>query len=200
MADQIPSTQKGQLDAIIAALGVPDVATALSTIQQFRASADNATQWQEQRQALFAAIGGSGNVPEHYDFAAGIAGLRADQHALFTALGVTDQAGAVLALDNLRTQVNNLQAVQTSIFGALKATDHAGAMRAINDIDGRIEAGVAAGVIARAASAGLQEPVNKPPGEQKPGGDKTATRAEFAAMNAKQQLEFSQAGGKLTDE
>ncbi len=199
MANPIPPTQKGQIDALVSALGVSDFTAAIAAIPNLRSSADSATQWQTQRQELFAALGGSGNVPEHYDFAAGIAGIRADHQALFTALGVTDQAGAILALDNLRTQVNNLNAVQTSIFGALKATDHAGAMRAINDIDGRIEAGVQAGVIARAAAAGLTEPIVKPPGE-KTGGANIITRAEFAGMNAKQQLEFSKAGGKITDE
>lgn len=200
MADQIPPTQKGQIDALLSALGVSDITAAIAAIPQLRASADNVGQWQQQRQELFTALGGAGTVPEHYDFAAGIAGLSSNQAALFTALGVTDQAGAVLALDNLRTQNNNLLAVQTSIFGALKATDHAGAMRAITDIDGRIEAGVTAGVIARAASAGLTAPIEKPAGEEKPGGANTATRAEFASMSAKQQVEFSKAGGKLTDE
>jgi len=200
MADQIPTTQKGQIDALLTALGAPDVTAAIAAIPQLKASAENAPQWLEQRQALFAALGGTGNVPEHYDFAEGIAGMKATLQAFYTSLGATDQASAELALANLRTENNNLKAVQTSVFGALKATDHAGAMRAITDIDGRIEAGVQAGVIARAASAGLTTPIEKPPGETKPGGATTATRAEWASMNPKQQLEFSKAGGKLTDE
>jgi hypothetical protein len=200
VADAIPTTQKGQIDALIFALGVSDVTAALAAIPTLISSAATATQWQEQRQTLFAALGGSSTIPEHYDFAAGIAGMKTSQTALFEKLGVTDQAGAILALDNLSTESNNLKAVQTSIFGALKATDHAGAMRAITDIDGRIEAGVKAGVIARAASAGLTAPIEKLPGDQKPAGANTTTRAEFASMNPKQQLEFSQAGGKLLDE
>jgi hypothetical protein len=74
---------------------------------------------------------------------------------------VNNQADAIQALTNLTSQVNSLKANQTTIFAALGATDLAGAMRAIKDIDGRIEAGVHAGVIARAASAGVPTPLPK---------------------------------------
>lgn len=200
MPDPAPSTHSGQLTSLLALLGGADFGSAQAAITQLQASARLATEWQPQRQALFASLGGTGDVPEHYDFAASIAAMVQERTALFTALGVRDHAEAVTALANLNSQVNSLNANQTTIFAALGVTDLAGAMRAIKDIDGRIEAGVQAGVIARAASAGLTTPVEKPPGGEVVGAAKTATRAEWAAMNAKQQLEFSQAGGKLTDE
>jgi hypothetical protein len=112
---------------------------------------------------------------------------------------VNNQADAIQALTNLTSQNNSLKANQTTIFAALGATDLAGAMRAIKDIDGRIEAGVNAGVIARAASAGVVTPLPKVDETQQSGGAKTCTRAEFTQMNAKQQLEFSQAGGKIVE-
>lgn len=197
MSDQIPSTQKGQIDALLTLLGVSDFAGAQAGITQLHSAQ---TEWNEQRQSLFAALGGSGDVPAHYDFAAAIPALRDNQQALFSALGVTSQADAIAALNNLKSQNNSFQANQTTIFAALGATDLAGAMRAIKDIDARIEAGVNAGVIARAASAGLTKPVDKPAGGPEGGAKTTVTRAEFQAMNSKQQLEFSQAGGKISTE
>lgn len=196
-----PTTQKGQLDSIFTALGVTDFTGAMSAVNSFKAAAGDADKWQNwqnERAALFTALGGTGDVPEHYDFAAGITALKNDHAALMNKLGATDQGGSILALDNLRTENNNLKAVQTSMFGALKATDHAGAMRAIKEIDDRIEAGVKAGVITRAASAGLTEPVKK--GKEAEGaGAKTMPRAEFAKLSAKDQREFSINGGVLTE-
>lgn len=200
MADQIPPTQKGQIDALFSALGVSDFTGATAAINSLKAASGQEAGWQSERAALFAALGGTGEVPEHYDFAANITALKTGWSELLNKLGVPDQAGAVLALDNLRTENNNLKAVQTSIFGALKATDHAGAMRAINDIDGRIEAGIQAGLVTRAASAGLPAPVTKPPGGEGGAAANTVTRAQFASMNAKQQSDFVKAGGKITDE
>lgn len=198
MADQIPTTQKGQIDALLSALGVSDFTAAQAGITQLQA---NQTNWQGQQQALFAALGGNGNVPDHYDFAGAISGLRTQSQEIISALGATDHASAVTALTNLRSQLNSLNANQTTLFAALGATDLAGAMRAVKDIDGRIEAGVNAGVIARAASAGLPAPVEKVQGDQQPSGAaKSCTRDQWAAMSAPQQLEFSKAGGKVSAE
>jgi hypothetical protein len=197
--DPAPTTHSGQLTLILSLVGASDFGSAQTAITQLQASARLATEWQTQRQSLFASLGGNGDVPEHYDFAASLTALIQERTALFTKLGVNNQADAVVALTNLLSQVNSFTANQTTIFAALGVTDLAGAMRAIKDIDGRIEAGVKAGVIARASSAGLTEPVPKPATEVI-GGAKTATRAEFTAMNAKQQLEFSQAGGKVVAE
>jgi hypothetical protein len=197
--DPAPTTHSGQLTSLLSILGAADFASAQAGITQLQASARLANEWQTQRQSLFASLGGTGDVPEHYDIAASLAALVQDRTALFTKLGVNNQADAIVALTNLLSQVNSFTANQTTIFAALGATDLAGAMRAIKDIDGRIEAGVKAGVIARAASAGLETPVPKVPETPGGGGAKTCTRAEFAAMNAKQQLEFSQAGGKIIE-
>ncbi len=195
----LPTTQKGQIEALYTSLGVSDFPSAIETIPALIADKKKWADWEVQRQDLFTAFGGSGNVPEHYDFSTAVDAMKADQRTIFEKLGVNDWQGALLAVDNLRTQNNNLQAVQTSIFGALKSNDHAGAMRAITDIDGRVEAGIQVGLIARAASAGLTEPIAKPTGEKTLGAN-TITVAEFDTMSPKQQLEFSKAGGKLVDE
>jgi hypothetical protein len=195
----IPQTHSGQLTSLFSILGAADFASAQAGITQLQNTARVAGDWQTQRQALFASLGGNGDVPEHYDFAASLAAIVQERTALFTALGVNNQADAVVALTNLRSQLNSYQANQTTIFAALGATDLAGAMRAIKDIDGRIEAGVQAGVIARAASAGVPTVIPKVPDQEVVGGAKTCTRAEFTTMNAKQQLEFSQAGGKIVE-
>jgi hypothetical protein len=197
--DPAPTTHSGQLTSLLSILGAADFASAQTGITQLQASARLATEWQAQRQTLFASLGGNGDVPEHYDLAASLAAIVQGQQALFAALGVSNHADAVTALSSLNSQVNSLNANQNTIFAALGATDLAGAMRAIKDIDGRIEAGVQAGVIARAASAGVPTVLPKTPETPEAGGAKTCTRAEFAAMNAKQQLEFSQAGGKIVE-
>jgi hypothetical protein len=197
MPDPAPQTHSGQLTALLSTLGATDFASAQAGITQLVAARN---EWQTQRQALFAALGGAGDVPEHYDFAAGLAALQSERQALFTALGVTDNAGAVTAITNLRSQVNSLNANQTTIFAKLGATDLAGAMRAITDIDGRIEAAAQARLVVLAASAGVETAIPKvPPVQQDAGAAKTATRAEFTAMNAKEQLAFSQAGGKIVE-
>ena len=149
MPDPVPPTHSGQLQALLTLVGGADFGSAQAAITQLQTAQ---TEWNTQRQALFVALGGTGNVPEHYDFSAGLTALRNDQQAIFAALGVTSQADAIPALTNLTSQVNSLTANQTTLFAALGVTDLAGAMRAIKDIDGRIEAGVQAGVIARAAS------------------------------------------------
>jgi hypothetical protein len=199
MPDPAPATHSGQLTSILSLLGASDFASAQAGITQLQNSARVAGDWQNQRQTLFASLGGNGDVPEHYDFTAALAAIVTERQAIFTALGVNNHADAVTALTNLTSQNNSLQANQTTIFAALGATDLAGAMRAIKDIDGRIEAGVQAGVIARAASAGVPTVLPKVEQQEQPGGAKTCTRAEFTAMNAKQQLEFSQAGGKIVE-
>jgi hypothetical protein len=203
--DAAPTTQRAQLDNLFAQLGVTDFHAAATTIDQWRAASQALPALQTERQALFEALGGSGTVPDHYDFATAISGLRTAQQGLFTALGVDNSEAAVAAVRNLTSQVNSLSANQTTLFAALGATDLAGAMRAVKDVDGRIEAGVASGIIARAASAGLTTPLEKPNTDAgnnpaAAGGTKSITRAQWAQMNSKQQLEFSQAGGVVTAE
>lgn len=142
MPDPAPATHSGQLTSLLSLLGAADFASAQTGITTLQATARLATEWQTQRQSLFASLGGNGDAPEHYDFAASLAAIVQERQALFTALGVNNQAEAVLAITSLRSQMNSYQANQTTIFAALGATDLAGAMRAIKDIDGRIEAGV----------------------------------------------------------
>lgn len=191
-----PTTQKGQLDALFSIVGASDFASAQAGITNLKTAESD---WKTQRQDLFAALGGTGDVPDHYDFATAMNGWKDQQKAIFGALGATDHASAVDAVKNLTSQNNSLNANQTTIFAALGATDLAGAMRAIRNIDDRIEAGVQAGVIARAASAGITEPIKQQAKEESES-SKNVTRAAFMGMSPKQQLEFSKAGGKLVDE
>ncbi len=194
VADQVPPTQKGQIDALLSALGFSDFHAATAAIPQLRASAESATNWQAQRQGLFALLGGTGDVPATYDFAAAINGLRSDRNAIFGLVSATDQAGAVAAIGNLQTQVVNLSADRQAIFDALKVTDKGAALTAITDIEGRVKQGV----IQQAAAAGLQAPVPKVPGAAEPGAN-TMSRADFNAMAPSARKQFSLKGGRLTD-
>jgi hypothetical protein len=103
--DQIPQTQKGQLDALFSALGsVSDFTAALAAINQFKAVEN----WQT------------------------------DQQALFSALGSTDQAGALSAIASLKSAKPPVAAADNTerdAFFALlgdNVKDFAGATAAVN--------------------------------------------------------------------
>ncbi|MEN3369952.1 MAG: hypothetical protein V7609_2095 [Verrucomicrobiota bacterium] len=213
MPDPIPQSQKGQLDAFFAALGVSDFTAAMSAITQFK-SVEN---WQTDQQALFNALG----VTDQAGAISAIGTLKtqpvpvannADRDAMFAALGVTDQAAALSAIAGFQATATHYQGLlailevkdqsaaivaigrmsttdkdHAALVKALGATDHATALTAATNI----EATVTQRVKQQAASAGLPEPAPKGPAvvEQPGGGEKAVTPRSRLAANINTQIE-----------
>jgi len=166
------ATLNEQLQTIFGTLGVQDFASAQVVLQNWpniQAAAQNADTLTAQQAEYFGAV----NATDHASFLAALSeavgnantfggNLSAIWNALSTPESpVTDQATALAAIAKMKGDLlhaQNAASDRDAIFAQLKVTDRAGAMTAIADVDGRINAGV----IERAAAAGLPAPVSKP--------------------------------------
>jgi hypothetical protein len=134
VADQNPTTQKGQLDAFFNALGVPagDFAAAMSAITAFQAVAN----WQNDQQALFNALGATdqasaismiGTLKTAKPPAA--AADTSERDAFFAVLGgnVKDFAGATTVVNGWKATATHYQ----GLLAILEVQDQAAAIVAI---------------------------------------------------------------------
>jgi hypothetical protein len=187
----LPTTHKPQLDLLQNMTGASDFAGLHAAVQG----------WNQQRQTLFAALGGTGDIPANYDFAAAITSRLQTEQAICSALGITDVAQAETRIREMTAQANAFTALAAELGTKEKPiTDAAGATAAIGELRTAVtdfEGRVNKEVVNRAASAGIQTPVAKVPEEQqKPN---TMARADWRALTAIDQRAFFQKGGVLTD-
>jgi hypothetical protein len=176
----------------------------------------------DDQQSIFAVLGVTdmaGVTAKLEEWQNGTAGLQRQLTEICALVGATDYAGATAAIAATIKSAKDFQANLQSIFGVLKnpdgspVTDHTAALAAIElwktnlavekgkttDFEGK----VATEVNTRIASAGLPAPVAKVAGDALTGGPAAAltmSRAEFNVLNHGERLQFSQKGGKLTDE
>ncbi|MDP9292782.1 MAG: hypothetical protein M3O82_10535 [Verrucomicrobiota bacterium] len=182
------ATPKEEYNAILAAAGVSDFASATEQINTWKANAGQASQWQSEISEIHALVGAS----DHAGAIAGIKGALTDSATagsnvadLWTTLGAADQPSAIGAITTLRnenagykTRISELEASQA-------------------DFNGRVESEV----IKRASSAGLPAPIAK--GGSASGESiaaaKSMTRTDFEATSPAERMRFIHAGGHLTD-
>jgi hypothetical protein len=194
---EIPKTHSGQLTQLLAIIGGTDFSSAQAAITQMQA-------WNNQRATLFAALGGTGDVPADFNFVGAINALNNERQGLFTALGVTDGPAALTRIREVVTHSGNWSALVaelgtkeapiTDLAGATAAI--AGLRTAVTDFEGK----VSTEVTKRIASAGVQQPLPKVPADKTGEGvANSMARADWQVLGDNAKAEFFRKGGVLTD-
>jgi hypothetical protein len=194
--DEIPKTHSGQLTQLLSLIGGADFSSAQAAITQMQS-------WNNQRAALFAALGGTGDVPADFNFIGAINALTTQRQGIFAALGVTDPAAALARINQVVTQAGHFNALAAEL-GTKEApiTDLVGATAAITTMRTAVtdfEGKVGAEVIKRIASAGVQQPLPKVPEVPGQTPANTMARADWGQLSANAKAEFFRKGGVLTD-
>jgi hypothetical protein len=184
------ATLKEGLQSFFEVTGTQDVDAALNVVNAWRDQAQHAVSREElntangQIQQFCEALG-----VQDFDAAlARVGELKTQLSNIWGVFGATDQAGAIAAIDKMRgelTAANNRVAELTASQA---------------NFDVRLAEGINQGVITRAASAGIPEPVKKDIKQiTAVTGENILTRDQFNAMPPRQRTDFINKGGKITD-